>query len=499
MKRLSFLGLATGVFLIFLIPFCSLGDEVTGSNQPEADKNPYQLVRIHPQPSPVPALRYRLDPEMRNQESGNALPVYYRSFAPDWQAIDKQREWSKKFTEWKNLPLHELPKEIQSLRAMKYLREIDRAANRSYMDWEMVLPIRREGASLVIPDVQAFSGFIRLLSLRCRAELMDKDYPAAVATIRTMITLGRHCDQGPSIIQSLVGIAASDEACFRLQEAFCQSGFPNLYWALMAIPDVPIHMRNSIDGEKIMVDSALPGIREMVYGRQRFALSKEELLVMQSKLETLVNLVDRSGRMKKDNCWFFPSFPQDKLVALAKKACQMLVEFGIPEKQLVGFPDLQLVFMAEVLMFDRKVDEDVRWLNIPYSFSKRALLVQSEKKQNKKKDSDSDLDLGFLGDLVSSGYVNSIQVKAGHHRRFAALRVIEAIRLYAAEKGKWPESLSEIDSVYVPPDPITGNAFAFRKEKNAIWLASIPLPFEEKRPEVWTWKLELVPFQTEGN
>jgi hypothetical protein len=489
--------LAIGLQVLF--PGVTIAGDVANPSQPKAEKSPYQIVRIQPQPSPVPALRYRLDVEMRNQEGGNALPVYYRSFAPDWQAIDKQREWSKKFVEWRDLPLEKLPKEIQALRSMKYLREIDRAASRSYMDWEMVPSIRREGVNLVIPDVQAFSGFIRLLSLRCRAELMEKDFPAAVGTLRTMLTLGRHCDHGPSIIHSLVGVAASDEACLRIQEAIGQPGFPNLYWALMAIPETPIQMRNSMDGEKIIIDSALPGIREMVYSRQRFPLREQELLVMLSKLEMLVNTLDRTGRIPREGRWFSQPVLPDRVKPLANKAREKLLAFGISENDLVGLPDIQLIFMAEVLIFDEKSDEQIKWLNIPFSFSKKTLVSWAENNSNGKMNSDGGIELGFLGTFLSSGYVHSLQTKAGHHRRFAVLRVIEAIRLHAVETGKWPESLSEIDSVYVPLDPVTGKTFTFRKEQDAIWLVSTPLPSEEKKPEMWTWKLELLPFKSSGN
>ena len=52
----------------------------------------------------------------------------------------------------------------------------------------------------------------------------------------------------------------------------------------------------------------------------------------------------------------------------------------------------------------------------------------------------------------------------------AALRVIEALRMYAAEHGGGlPKTLDEITAVPVPPNPATGKPFAYRlDDKTAV-------------------------------
>jgi hypothetical protein len=48
-------------------------------------------------------------------------------------------------------------------------------------------------------------------------------------------------------------------------------------------------------------------------------------------------------------------------------------------------------------------------------------------------------------------------------RDVAALRVIEALRMYAAEhNGKLPKSLDEMTAVPVPRNPATGKPFEYR-------------------------------------
>ena len=56
-------------------------------------------------------------------------------------------------------------------------------------------------------------------------------------------------------------------------------------------------------------------------------------------------------------------------------------------------------------------------------------------------------------------------------RQVAALRVIEAIRLYAAaHDGRLPESLDQITEVPVPDDPATGEPFIYRAADSAAIL-----------------------------
>jgi len=61
-------------------------------------------------------------------------------------------------------------------------------------------------------------------------------------------------------------------------------------------------------------------------------------------------------------------------------------------------------------------------------------------------------------------------------RKIAALRIIEALRLYAAgHDGQLPEKLSDITEVPVPLDPGTGKPFEYQREKDMATLIAPPL------------------------
>ena len=66
-------------------------------------------------------------------------------------------------------------------------------------------------------------------------------------------------------------------------------------------------------------------------------------------------------------------------------------------------------------------------------------------------------------------------VEARTDRRIAALRCIEAVRLYAASHGgALPASMAEITEVPVPLDPVTGKSFEYAASETKATLTGPP-------------------------
>src|SRR5947208_1577191 len=99
--------------------------------------------------APVPALKYTLVPQLRDRRHGNALLLYYRAFSPEWQAHRRTPGFLDKVAASHDRPLRDLkPAEIDSLVggfSPGILREADRAARRTYCDWELNQRIREDG------------------------------------------------------------------------------------------------------------------------------------------------------------------------------------------------------------------------------------------------------------------------------------------------------------------------------------------------------------------
>jgi hypothetical protein len=77
-------------------------------------------------------------------------------------------------------------------------------------------------------------------------------------------------------------------------------------------------------------------------------------------------------------------------------------------------------------------------------------------------------------------------------RRIAALRCVEAVRLYAAAHGgRLPPTLAAVQEVPVPPDPYTGKPFAYRLANGVATLEGPP-PAGEKANAGNALRYELV-------
>ena len=74
--------------------------------------------------------------------------------------------------------------------------------------------------------------------------------------------------------------------------------------------------------------------------------------------------------------------------------------------------------------------------------------------------------------LPATGQVRAAVVRVD--RDICALRVIEAIRMHAAETKSLPEKLDDISRVPIPDNPATGEPFPYRVEDGAAILDLLP-------------------------
>jgi hypothetical protein len=77
----------------------------------------------------------------------------------------------------------------------------------------------------------------------------------------------------------------------------------------------------------------------------------------------------------------------------------------------------------------------------------------------------------------------SINISWRVQRQLNQIQLIEALRLYAAEHGRWPEKLDDITAVPVPIDPWSHKPFEYTVKDG---LATVRAPAEPKAP----WPLQ---------
>jgi hypothetical protein len=161
----------------------------------------------------------------------------------------------------------------------------------------------------------------------------------------------------------------------------------------------------------------------------------------------------------------------------AKKS---LLAQGTPAEQVEAMPPFQVVTLYAVREWHHAWDEYVKWVRVPNFGSEPGYQKARQKVQEA---ADRLYRLVFPGKLLEALEVGKpipfekVYAASGRtERRFAALRGVEAVRLYAAgHDGKLPAALKDITEVPIPTDPMTGKPFEYEVKGDKAKL-SAPLP-----------------------
>ncbi len=472
----------TSCLLVCLLLITTTNAQVAPEVQPNANTPVYKL-KIKPKAEPSPALRYTLYPEVRTQVNGNAAQGYYRAFSPDWMSYRNDKEYSKKYEKWLSVPLKELDeKEINIPQGM--LTQLHDSALKNYCDWDMLAKLRKDGISMLLPDLQGMREFSRALSIDCRVQLKKGEIDKALADIRTGLTLSHHLGEGPTLIQGLVAVAAGTMMFPRIDELISHEKAPNLYWALTTLPQPLVDFRTGLGGEVLMIDNLFPGMRDMLYSGKVTPITQEEMMKVFPLLEQL-NVSDNKSSLKQ-------MLVQAALVLNIEAAKKALLEHGITEPMLTNITPLQIIFMAEVLLYDKTYQNMIKWNSIPYPVARKRIKELDATIKKPETSVLSPFPLGTFSAMILPAVSRVMEAGPKMERRIAALRIIEAIRMQAAFDKAWPDSLEKITIVPVPADPFTGGAFAFKKEGKKITItAKVPEGEKPSTNNNFTYELEL--------
>jgi hypothetical protein len=414
-------------------------------------------LTVEPAAESKPALYYQLLPELRDMNPGNPVPGYLKCFS------EQNRFWFSKESEdkrqqWRTMPLAALPRE--DLIASGYgksslpLRFADEAAHLEHPDWQALLPLRRDGIYLVVPEVQQMRTLAAALQVRCRFELAEKRFGDAIATLKTLFAIARHLGEHPTLIGGLVGVAVASMANETLDELIAQPGAPNLYWALTDLPNPLIDLRHGMQGERTWLGAAFKGIPA------RAALPDWQVQQLVTLTQTLVN-VTRDERSKKldVHAWLTERGKDEAHLEAARKR---LIETGFPPgPALQNLAPLQVILVDEVVAFEIRRDRQMKLMMLPF--------WQFESMNPDRPGVKHERDDSLFGGLVASFW----KVRTAHARleqRIALLRCVEALRLYAAAHDrKLPASLADAP-VPVPLDPVSGGSFTYTLQGGAASL-----------------------------
>jgi hypothetical protein len=432
---------------------------------PGPAKDRQVTLDVQPAAAPVPALKYQLLPELSEMNPGNAIPGYLRCFG-EQQNFFFKKESSDEREHLVNCPLTDLKPELKSYGGSA-LRQADHAARLEYADWNLLPQLRKEGYWMLLPDIQQMRTLAKALVVRCRAEVADKDFSAAVRTLKTIFALARHLGEHPAMITGLVGTAIAQSGVNVLEEFIQQPGAPNMYWALATLPTQLVETRRAVSGERMMAEFGLGPLSDP----QRVWTADDIPVAMQKgkELAAVSELPEEDRKMA--GTWIEERLKDEPWLTAARR---FLTEHGYPADKVAKYPVQQVLYSKLLLKGNIFRDEALKWMNVPY-WQAESYLAELE---NPPADIEEKLSrmTGIAIPKVLSAHVRLEQ-------RLALLRTVEAIRLEATKNGgKLPANLAEIH-LPVPVDPVTGKAFAYKIDGMTALLEGKPVP-----SPATTWK-----------
>lgn len=453
------------------------------------------VIVLRPAAEPVPALKYRLEPERRSLSPGNAAIYYHRAHTmllenrPRPMANGKTRAgtgWVDEQTlqNWITGPIAQIPKDTAhtQLAVVKdVLHEIELGAQRMTCDWE--LDQRADGINLLLPEIQGMRSLARLVELRIMVAIQDGDVDQAIHWIEVAMVMGRHVSEGPSLIQALVGIAIDSMMIRCIEELIQVPGAPSFYWALADHSRPFIDLRRSLEGERYLLEKELPELAELDTPPWSLDQARRFSEALQRKVFSFESEITT------------PSFLRGLGVAgMAAKiypsAKRRLIALGRPAATVEAMPIVQASSLYSILEYHRWRDDSYKWMNLPY--------WQSYNR--------GDPPLGTLENKMSNPLLTLFRMltPALHSARLAAVRLdrlfdalqcVEAIRMdAAAHGGKLPASLTAITVAPTPLDLATGKPFEYKTDGQTATLSGPYVPYGPKIPQyAIDFELKLAP------
>jgi hypothetical protein len=449
--------------------------------QPPSQIEPTKLT-ISPAAAASPALKYLLLPELIDQTPGNAALEYYRSLSPEWWSNIRQPKTWERVEKALQTPLKDLRRKETTegpagwdnlgwIENIKMLQHVDRAARRESVDWGMAERLRREGYGLLLPDVQGLRQIGTLLAVRARLEIAEGRYDKAVYTLQTGLALAYHVGDSVILIQELVGIAIAQLMFAQLEELIQQPGAPNFYWALTELPRPFFDLRKALQGEKLALFVSVPELHSMETTR----LTEEQ---QQKLLPVLGGGLEAGGIFGGKPKWSDRLMGTLLVLRAYPEAKQALIAEGRKPEEVEALPTLQVVLIHSWHQYKRLQDGVFKCASLPYWEAQPRIEQEDKRFRQARRRLEARPFIDFLPAIQK---VVAATVRSD--RRIAALRCIEAIRIYAAaHDGKLPATLDSITEVPIPIDPMTGKAFTYRVTDEQATLIAPPPQGEKPYP-----------------
>jgi hypothetical protein len=451
-----------------------------GKAPPPAPVVDARTLSVAPAAAPIPALKYELLPRLRDRVPGNAALDYHRAYIlrPSWPRDPKEsQKLNETLIAWEEAPIDKLPITEVKKHLFGYsqtFRTLDAAAKSDRCDWELNGRLTVQNIDLLLPAAQTFRELARFQMMRVRVDLAENDFDDAVRNIQTGFRLGKDVGEGPTLIQSLVGIAITTIFLNEIEHLIQRPGSPNLYWALTTLPRPLIDPRTALEGETRLFDNLLPNAKTLEKG----PVSADRANAILEEMLTAFGTMGKPNEIKIG----IGGVGLAGYVALnAPAARKHLTELGWPAATVEKMPPAQVVALRVITAYRSFTDDQTKCFSLPYPEARTELTKVRERAEKLVKDTNDTILTVFA--LTLPAVEKLFEAHARTARRIAALRTIEAIRLHAAANdGALPKTLADVKVVPVPDDPHTLKPFGYAVTGNTFTLTGPPPTGDKPTP-----------------
>ena len=454
-------------WMIVLLMLCQvLGPCVAGAQEDTSIQ--LRSLTLSPMAEAREALKIRLQTRMSEQKNANAAVLYHSAAAQCPE--DGEDKLYDKLDQWRDMPTDELPRDevrkaLHQFRAS--FRLIELAVVRSHCEWDM--PIE-EGFAMMMPSLATYRRIAFALSLKLRLEIADGQVDEALATLTSGLAMARGIGEGPTLIQDLVGIAIGAMMFRHVGDFMAMPEAPNLYWALTDLPVPLISLRQSMSYEYDMMYWEIPELRDL--GQKVLSDAQASALVnkMFKKFADAGMWENMASKL----------LPLGWVMVHYVDAKAFLADRGFEASRIEAMPAAQTVMLYQFQEFKEVRDTAFKWFSLPYAeYRMRAHEYDKAVSAVRQRGLKSNLFTMFLPALSRIRFL-----EARVSRDIELIRVLEALRMHAADQGAFPKTLADVTVVPVPKDPVTGEPFLYEYEDARHVRVEAP-PVEEqnrKRP-----------------
>jgi hypothetical protein len=458
----------TGALAVALLSSVAARAEVTLTKTD--DELTIVRMSVTPAAEPAPALKYRFTAHDIDLKPGNAAPYYHRALLNVRYTMqqmhkkygDEYDDWSDNdpFVPLANLPLEEL-RDADRWSLQGHIQDqLNEATLRSHCDWELGVERLRglEAISFALDEFQSSRNLCRMLVIRARLYVAEHQYADAIGTIRQGYRLARDFSNAPFLVCGLIGIAEAQTTNMVVRDLIASPGSPNLYWALTELPRPLIDMQRAARIEMDFGPRMFPFIdRAEITDRS----PQEWNRLFTRSMTDLSSISD--GFAPEGNDLSAGIYATGFALLGYSYAKERLLAEGLDPASVEAMSVGQVMAIYTERNYQSLANEYEKLWYVPFwEMRARKKAIEKRVAESRPVDGGGDREVLPIAQLLlpATDACRTAQVRL--EREIAALRVIEALRMYAASHaGGLPKSLDEITEVPVPLNPATGKSFEY--------------------------------------